>query len=97
MIPFFFITARLRGTVTTGPARADKQSLPYGSFKQRRAGKAPERGRHPGSLRYPEILSYRPISSLTSLKQRTAKSRSSLVWPAEIWVRIRSLPLGTTG
>lgn len=50
MIPFFFITARLRGTVTTGPARADKQSLPYGSFKQRRAGKAPERGRHPGSL-----------------------------------------------
>ena len=40
---------------------------------------------------------YRPISSLTSLKHLTAKSRSSLVWPAEIWVRMRSLPLGTTG
>ena len=38
-----------------------------------------------------------PISSLTSLKHLTAKSRSSLVWPAETWVRILSLPLGTTG
>ncbi len=42
-------------------------------------------------------LNHMPISSLTSLKHLTAKSRSSLVWPAETWVRILSLPLGTTG
>ena len=43
------------------------------------------------------FLFYRPISFLTSPKAFTARSISSLVWPAEIWVRMRSLPLGTTG
>ena len=40
---------------------------------------------------------YKPISFFTSPKQAMAKSRSSLVRAADIWVRIRSLPLGTTG
>ena len=40
---------------------------------------------------------YRPISALTSLKHWTAKSRSSRVWPAETWVRMRARPWGTTG
>ena len=40
---------------------------------------------------------YRPISSFTSLKHLTANSRSSLLCPADTWVRIRALPIGTTG
>ena len=27
----------------------------------------------------------------------SARSRCGLVWPAEIWTRIRALPFGTTG
>ena len=40
---------------------------------------------------------YRPISSFTSRKQETAKSRSSRLWPALTCVRMRALPFGTTG
>ncbi len=38
-----------------------------------------------------------PISALTARKHSTAKSRSSLVCPADTWVRIRAFPWGTTG
>ena len=43
------------------------------------------------------FTSYSPISFLTSPKALTAWSMSALERPAEIWVRMRSLPLGTTG
>ena len=40
---------------------------------------------------------YRPNSVLTWASFSSTKSRSSLVWAAEIWVRMRALPCGTTG
>ena len=39
----------------------------------------------------------RPISRLTAAKASSANSSSSRVWAAEIWVRMRALPCGTTG
>ncbi len=49
-----------------------------------------------------DTFSYRkkyqiPISALTARKHSTAKSKSSLVCPAETWVRMRARPWGTTG
>ncbi len=38
-----------------------------------------------------------PISLPTLVKAATARSIMSGVWAADIWVRMRALPLGTTG
>ena len=38
-----------------------------------------------------------PSSRFASAKARRAKSRSSGVWAAETWQRMRALSLGTTG
>ena len=43
------------------------------------------------------VAYFRPISSRTSMKHFRAKSRSSRLWAAETWVRMRALPWGTTG
>ena len=42
-------------------------------------------------------LPYACCDSLIRAKAPMAKSRSWRVWAAEIWTRMRALPIGTTG
>ena len=46
---------------------------------------------------YELLPSYIPSSCLTSSIFSMTKSKSSLLWAADIWVRIRAAPFGTTG
>ena len=71
-----------------------RPSPPVGSFIFRAAGVGARRA---FPARQGRKSAQRPISSFTSRKQRTAKSRSSRLWPALTCVRMRALPLGTTG
>ena len=87
------------GPCVTGSGRCAR-CAEGGAARSRGQGKARRRGRsglpwspargagreRPGNGRY------RPISSFTSRKQETAKSRSSRLWPALTCVRMRALP-----